>query len=475
MSSLLCARRFGRIRLAVLAACNLKQPGVQSLEWRSVAAWLPYPISIASLSLISRARGAEGKQPSSTRLQSFATISKTSGFLYLSGHGVPEESVLAVREQSRRFHALPIEEKLKLELDRNFRGYIPINTSTIVTSSVAKVSKPNQSKSLMIMHEVPPDDPAARAGKPLQGPNQWPPENLVPGFRAAVERYVSELTGLAHTLIGLIAAALNVPRDELMTHFAKPTTFLRLLRYPPQRQEDGLFGSAPHTDYGFITLLAQDEVGGLRGSQQGGGVDRRAADSRHVRHERRGHSRPLVERSLRIHAASRHQSFGSRTIFAALLFRSVDGLADCRLSLLRRGERPTQICARRLWRLSDGAHRQELPLPRDVARRLTSCGRTRSSAPRRDEGAGLSRFSPFKDTLWFAPAVPAPPTTGWMAASLRTSASFAAASRSLTAARRSAYVGSTSMTLSAQGVGQFGSAREFSNGGVSAAPVGVVI
>ncbi len=188
---------------------------------------------------------------------------ETSGFLYLSGHGVPEESVLAVREQSWRFHALPIEEKLKLELDRNFRGYIPINTSTIVTSSVAKVSKPNQSESLMIMHEVPPDDPAARAGKPLQGPNQWPPENLVPGFRAAVERYVSELTGLAHTLIGLIAAALNVPRDELMTHFAKPTTFLRLLRYPPQRQEDGLFGSAPHTDYGFITLLAQDEVGGL--------------------------------------------------------------------------------------------------------------------------------------------------------------------------------------------------------------------
>ena len=80
---------------------------------------------------------------------------------------------------------------------------------------------------------------------------------------AVIERYVSELTGFAHTLVGLIAAALNVPRDELMTHFAKPTTFLRLLRYPPQRQEDGLFGSAPHTDYGFITLLAQDEVGGL--------------------------------------------------------------------------------------------------------------------------------------------------------------------------------------------------------------------
>src|SRR5262245_30497318 len=56
------------------------------------------------------------------------------GFLYVSGHGVPMESIAAVREASKRFHALPLEEKLKIRLDRNFRGYIPINTSTIVTS-----------------------------------------------------------------------------------------------------------------------------------------------------------------------------------------------------------------------------------------------------------------------------------------------------------------------------------------------------
>ena len=45
--------------------------------------------------------------------------------------------------------------------------------------------------------------------------------------------------------------------------FEKPTTFLRLLHYPTQPEEIGLFGSAPHTDYGYITLLAQDQVGGL--------------------------------------------------------------------------------------------------------------------------------------------------------------------------------------------------------------------
>lgn len=190
-------------------------------------------------------------------------ILRSAGFVYLAGHGVPEASVLAVREQSKRFHALPLEEKLALKLDRNFRGYIPINTSTIVTSSVAKVDKPNQSESLMLMHEVGAGDPRGRAGEPLQGPNQWPPEHLVPGFRATMENYVAAMTGLAHLMIGLIGKALAIDHAALMRHFERPTTFLRLLHYPPQPEEAGLFGSAPHTDYGFITLLAQDDVGGL--------------------------------------------------------------------------------------------------------------------------------------------------------------------------------------------------------------------
>jgi len=185
------------------------------------------------------------------------------GFLYVSGHGVPAESVAAVRAANRRFHALPLEEKLRIKLDRNFRGYIPINSSTIVTSSVATVRKPNQSESLMIMHEVAADDPAAIAGEPLQGPNQWPDEALLPGFRATIETYVQQMTDVARMIAGLIADALGVPMDLLMRYFARPTTFLRLLHYPTQHEEEGLFGSAPHTDYGFITLLAQDDVGGL--------------------------------------------------------------------------------------------------------------------------------------------------------------------------------------------------------------------
>lgn len=192
------------------------------------------------------------------------------GFLYIKGHSVPRQSVEAVREAGKRFHALPLDEKLKLKMDRNFRGYIPINTSTIVTSSVAKVTKPNQSESLMIMHEVAADDPAVLAGKPLQGPNQWPEESALPDFRTTIEAYVEQMSQLGRQMLEAITIALGMPRGALGPHFEKPTTFLRLLHYPTQPEEDGLFGSAPHTDYGFITLLAQDEVGGLEVKNKAG-------------------------------------------------------------------------------------------------------------------------------------------------------------------------------------------------------------
>ena len=64
----------------------------------------------------------------------------------------------------------------------------------------------------------------------------------------------------------VISVALGAGPDALDAYFARPTTFLRMLYYPPQppQSPEDLFGSAPHTDYGFITILLQDDVGGLQ-------------------------------------------------------------------------------------------------------------------------------------------------------------------------------------------------------------------
>ena len=186
------------------------------------------------------------------------------GFAYLVNHGIPQTLIDDLFEASHRFHALPREAKMAIEINEFHRGFIPINTSTTRTSSVAKVTKPNQSESFMMMHELAEDDPDRVVGAPLAGPNQWPIE--LPNFRTVVTTYNDAMNALARKIVQAISVALGGGATDLDTHFIKPTTFLRMLYYPPQPAQlpDDLFGSAPHTDYGFMTILVQDEVGGLQ-------------------------------------------------------------------------------------------------------------------------------------------------------------------------------------------------------------------
>jgi isopenicillin N synthase-like dioxygenase len=182
------------------------------------------------------------------------------GFAYIAGHGVARDVLDGAFAASHAFHASPGALKQSLAINEWHRGFMAMATSTVVTSSVARVTRPNLSESLMIMHEPAADD----IGRPLQGPNQWP--GWLPEFRPAIEGYRTEVERVARAIIRLIATALGLEETALDRHFAKPTTFLRLLRYPPHPASagDDQFGSAPHTDYGIITLLAQDASGGLQ-------------------------------------------------------------------------------------------------------------------------------------------------------------------------------------------------------------------
>lgn len=191
------------------------------------------------------------------------------GFAYIAGHNVQPATRDAAFAASRAFHASPLEQKQSLAINAWHRGYMGMATSTIVTSSVAKVTRPNMSESLMLMHELPPDDPGLVAGLPMQGPNQWP--DWLPGFKPAMLDYVQEVDALGRYIVRLIALSLDLPPTALDHHFAHPTTFLRALHYPPQPPvTDEQMGSAPHTDYGIITLLAQDDSGGLQVRPRGG-------------------------------------------------------------------------------------------------------------------------------------------------------------------------------------------------------------
>ncbi len=184
---------------------------------------------------------------------------ETVGFFYIANHGVPQALVDRTFDQSKRFHALPPEEKLKLRLDPYNIGYLPMNASVQGHSTVHKATKPNQNESFFITHE--PD--AFDETVPLRGGNQWP--DGLPGFREGVVKYFGAVHQLAQRMLPGFAAALDMPADHFAPYFTEGGHVqLRMLHYPPTKLENNDFGTGPHTDNAFLTILARMDVPGLR-------------------------------------------------------------------------------------------------------------------------------------------------------------------------------------------------------------------
>ncbi|MDG3004928.1 isopenicillin N synthase family dioxygenase [Paludisphaera mucosa] len=198
--------------------------------------------------------GGPGRREIAARL---GAACRESGFFYVVGHGVDEGLQGRLRELSRAFFALDLERKMRIRMalgGRAWRGYFRVGDE--LTSG-----QPDQKEGVYFGAELPADDPRVRAGTPLHGPNLFPDEPA--GFREAVLEYMAALTGLGHRLMAGVALSLGF--DE--AYFAErilgePLTLFRIFNYPPPA-DPGLWGVGEHTDYGLLTILLQDDAGGL--------------------------------------------------------------------------------------------------------------------------------------------------------------------------------------------------------------------
>lgn len=182
------------------------------------------------------------------------------GFYFLTGHGIPPEAIDRVLAAAKRFHDQPLDEKLKLKVNQETVGYLPMKGSTTRTSKVNVNTKPNLNEAFFLKRES--DEEAERLGRPPGNRNQWP-ENL-PGFREDTLAYMHAMEALGQTLVPLYARALGMPADHFDAAFAKPGMTLRLSHYPhTEVLEDNEFGLAPHTDGNFATFLPPNPVSGL--------------------------------------------------------------------------------------------------------------------------------------------------------------------------------------------------------------------
>jgi isopenicillin N synthase-like dioxygenase len=184
---------------------------------------------------------------------------RDSGFFYVSGHRIASEILARLDAASRKFFALPEAEKLEIRLARGgraWRGYFPVGGE--LTSG-----KPDVKQGVYFGAELKPDHPRVRAGVPLHGANLFPRE--VPELRGAVLDYMGAATATAHALMEGVALSLELEPDYFRTHYtANPTILFRIFHYPPVAKTSHSWGVGEHSDYGLLTLLAQDALGGLQ-------------------------------------------------------------------------------------------------------------------------------------------------------------------------------------------------------------------
>ncbi len=182
---------------------------------------------------------------------------RQSGFFYVVGHGVDRSLQQQLEDLSRQFFALPSATKQQITMSkggRAWRGYFQVGAE--LTSGM-----PDQKEGLYFGTELASDHPLVQVGTPLHGPNQFP--DSPSGLREIILKYISEVTKLGHALMKGMALGLGLQPNYFAEHgTSDPLILFRIFNYPPTPQFE-LWGVGEHTDYGLLTILLQDEVGGL--------------------------------------------------------------------------------------------------------------------------------------------------------------------------------------------------------------------
>jgi isopenicillin N synthase-like dioxygenase len=150
---------------------------------------------------------------------------------------------------------------------RAWRGFFPLGGE--LTSG-----RPDWKEGLYLGTELPATHPLVQAKTPVHGPNLFPD---VPGFRETILDYMAAVTQLGHRLMEGIALSLGMSADYFAKRYtADPLILFRLFNYPTQAVPEGLdvqWGVGEHTDYGLLTILHQDQIGGLAVHTPGGWID----------------------------------------------------------------------------------------------------------------------------------------------------------------------------------------------------------
>lgn len=189
------------------------------------------------------------------------------GFFYVLNHGVPQELIARQFTLAQQFFDLPLADKEAISLHRSpsMRGYERLGGQTLDANA-----RPDLKESFYCGLDYAADHPYVLRGYHSYGSNQWPAG--LPELAAYSRLYIAAMQQLALRLMQLLALSLQLREDYFDPMHVNPMLTLRMLRYPPHPEgaDASTFGAGEHTDWGALTLLAQDRHGGLEVKLPGG-------------------------------------------------------------------------------------------------------------------------------------------------------------------------------------------------------------
>jgi isopenicillin N synthase-like dioxygenase len=196
--------------------------------------------------------------------RSIGAACKDIGFFAVVNHGVPADLVARTFDVCRRFFALPVEDKAHIAIEQSpcHRGWFAVGGENL---DPAKQQYAGDFKEgIKIGQDLPVNHRYVVDGIALHGPNQWPAEPV--DFTPTLREYCAALTTLGRRIVRAFALVLEVPEDHFDRFFTVPMATAGPLHYPPHHGtiDERQLGAGAHTDYGAVTLLAQDDTGGLQ-------------------------------------------------------------------------------------------------------------------------------------------------------------------------------------------------------------------
>ncbi len=195
---------------------------------------------------------------------------RDTGFFYVKNHGVPKDLELKLEAESKKFFARSLAEKMHYSMEkggRAWRGYFQVGAE--LTSN-----QPDLKEGVYYGTELSEHHPLVVQKTPMHGANLFP--NDQPHLRTAVLDYMAAVTDLGHALMKGLALSLGLDADYFNRLYTNdPLILFRIFSYPAAKSqvEQSQWGVGEHTDYGVLTILKQDQSGGLQVKSRRGWIE----------------------------------------------------------------------------------------------------------------------------------------------------------------------------------------------------------